>query len=91
MVSATLTFRSEEAKDIANVLQIYEGQWKCTTFLPLSTHGFAQAPYIPCTQQEYMEAVAKLKPLVLEGVGHEEDEKYCAGGVCEVVQTQQVA
>lgn len=86
MVSATLTFQAHEAKDIANVLAAYEGQWKCVSFLPLSNHGFLQAPYIPCTEEEYLTYASSLKPLSLDGlvVGHDTDDKYCSGGICEV-------
>ena len=48
------------------------------------THGFPQAPYIPISQREYEVAAARLLPLDLRGVGHEVDEKYCTGEVCEV-------
>ena len=86
MVSATLMFQPHEVPDIARVLKVYEGQWKAISFLPLSDHGYLQAPYTPCTEAEYLYAVSQLKPIAFDGlqIGHDTDDKYCAGGVCEL-------
>ena len=86
MVSATLTFQSHEAQDLARIIQMYEGQWKCVSFLPLSTHGFLQAPYTPCTKEQYENARAKLSPVTFDGltVGHDTEDKFCSGGICEI-------
>jgi hypothetical protein len=85
MVSATLTFQASEAKDVARVLEVYEGQWKCVSFLPYSSHGFPQAPYIPCTKEEYEAARSRLAPVRYDGlvVSHDTDDKFCSGGLCE--------
>lgn len=85
MVSATLTFQQHEQEDVARVLKVYEGQWKAVSFLPFDDHGYDQAPYIPCTEEEYIDAVRAIKPVQLDGsiIRHEEDEKYCSGSVCE--------
>jgi hypothetical protein len=86
MVSVTLTFQPHEVADVERVLRAYEGQWKTVSFLPLSTHGYAQAPYIPCSENEYKAAVAQLKPVSLEGqeIQHDQEERYCSGDVCEL-------
>lgn len=84
MVSNTLTFLPQEAPDVERVLNAFAHRIKGTSFLPLSTHGYAQAPYIPITEQEYHAAVAKLRPLVLSNARHEVDEKYCTGEVCSI-------
>jgi hypothetical protein len=85
MVSATINFQPHEAQDIKRVLTVYADRLKTISFLPLSDHGYLQAPYIPCTKEEYENAVARLKPLVIEGVDtHMADEKYCSGGLCEI-------
>jgi hypothetical protein len=82
-VSATLTFQPHEAKDIAPVLAAYTGQWKAASFLPLWDHQYPQAPYIPCLEEEYEAALAKIRPLVLdEGDLHDTDEKFCTSDVC---------
>lgn len=82
MVSNTITFKPEEAPQIAQAIGMFANQIKSVSFLPLMTHGYAQAPYIPITEQEYEAAVAKLKPLDLSNGGHEVDEKYCTGELC---------
>jgi hypothetical protein len=84
MVSATLTFKPHEQGEIIKILEAYEGKWKAVSFLPLFTHGFAQAPYIPCTEDEYLLAQKKLKPLFNIEAIHDNDDKFCSGGLCEV-------
>lgn len=84
MVSATLTFQPHEADSLARVLKSHEGEWKCVSFLPLSNHGFIQAPYIPCTKEQFEEVSSKLKPLDGFTVEHDTDDKWCSGGICEV-------
>lgn len=83
-VSATLTFKPEEAGDIEKVLDVYTGQWKSVSFLPLWDHQYPQAPYIPCTEAEYLSAKAAISPLVLEEDVHDSEDKFCAGGLCEL-------
>lgn len=85
MVSATLTFQPHEGGDLARLLGAYEGQWKCVSFLPASTHGFLQAPYIPCTREQYEAARSKLSPVRYDGltIGHDTDDRFCSGGLCE--------
>lgn len=84
MVSATINFQAHEAQDIKRVLTAYADRLKTISFLPLDDHGYLQAPYIPCTQQEYETAVAQLRPLKIDGMDtHQADEKYCSGGLCE--------
>jgi hypothetical protein len=86
MVSVTLTFQPHEAQDLVRLVQAYEGQWKCVSFLPLSTHGYLQAPYTPCTEEEYLAARAKLSPVTFDGltVSHDTEDKFCSGGICEI-------
>jgi adenosylcobalamin-dependent ribonucleoside-triphosphate reductase len=84
MVSCTINYQPHEAKDIRPAIAAYASRIKGVSFLPLMTHGFPQAPYIPISQREYEVAAARLLPLDLRGVGHEVDEKYCTGEVCEV-------
>lgn len=88
MVSATLTFQPHEANTLARLLKCYEGQWKCVSFLPLFNHGFPQAPYIPCTKEQYEEARAKLASLDDITVEHDTDDKWCSGDVCELSSKQ---
>lgn len=54
-VSCTIKFKAHEAAEIPLLLSAYEDQLKGISFLPHMNHGFAQAPYIPCTEQEVIE------------------------------------
>mgnify|MGYP003945458115 CR=1 FL=1 len=86
-VSATLTFKPDEADDIEKVLNVYTGKWKSVSFLPLWDHQYPQAPYIPCSEAEYLAAKAAVKPLVLEEDVHDSEDKFCSGGLCELPVT----
>jgi adenosylcobalamin-dependent ribonucleoside-triphosphate reductase len=88
MVSATLTFQPHEANTLARLLKCFEGQWKCVSFLPLLNHGFLQAPYIPCTKEQYEEAIAKISEVDELTVKHDTDDKWCSGGICELPISQ---
>ena len=64
------------------------------SFLPYSEHSYEQAPYQPCTKEEYEEFVAKM-PSSIDWVKLSEYEKEdntvgmqtmaCSGGHCEIV------
>ena len=84
MVSNTITFQPHEAKDISYAIAANAHKIKAMSFLPLTLHGYAQAPYIPISAAEYHAAAAKLKPLDLSAAGHEVDEKFCTGETCTV-------
>ncbi|MBN2150247.1 MAG: fused protease/ribonucleoside-triphosphate reductase [Candidatus Lokiarchaeota archaeon] len=84
-VSITVTFKAEEAARIKDVLQMCEDKLKSISFLPLSDHGYLQAPYESITKEEYEKRVAEIKGLdfstyssVAEGV------KGCDGDHCEL-------
>jgi ribonucleoside-triphosphate reductase len=82
-VSVTIKFKPEEAKDIVSVLEVYEDQLKSISFLPHSNHGYAQAPYEPCTEQEVIEYNSKLIDLDFSSYyGKEEGSKFCDGEQC---------
>jgi ribonucleotide reductase alpha subunit len=83
-VSATISFKPEEAHLISGALELYESRLKSISFLPLSEHGYAQAPYITIAKEEYEEAAGKLRRLNLAGIGHEVDDAYCDGDKCTV-------
>lgn len=83
-VSATLTFKPEEARELDKVLSVYAGKWKSVSFLPLWDHQYQQAPYIPCSEDEYKSALSRVKPLVLEEDVHDREDKFCSGDKCEL-------
>jgi len=82
MVSNTITFKPSEADQIAQAIAMFAHRIKAVSFLPLMTHGYAQAPYIPIEEWEYELAKAKAGVIDLSSGGHEVDEKYCTGDVC---------
>lgn len=81
-VSCTVKFRPEEAKDIEAALELYETRLKGISFLPYVAHGYAQAPYQPITEEQYVEAIANLRPLVLDWTTNEVIERFCDGDKC---------
>ena len=84
-VSVTITLQENDKKDLESALQFFSPYVKTLSFLPLSNHGYEQAPYITCTEQEYLEYKNSLLPLDLsEGREVIKGEKYCTTDRCEV-------
>jgi hypothetical protein len=83
-VSATLTFQAHEAAEIERVIALVGPRLKGLAMLPLLTHGYPQAPYIPCTAAEVEGARAVLQPVDLTLAERETAEAFCDGGACEV-------
>lgn len=83
-VSATITFKNREAKDIAKALELYQSRLKSISFLPLEDHGYIQAPYITITKEQYEEASSRLRPLVLKGDTNEMVDEFCDGDACMI-------
>lgn len=84
-VSVTVTFKPEEAALIPTALALYEDKLKSVSFLPLSDHSYAQAPYIEITKEEYFAMKKKLRPLgSLSGNTRDTSEKFCTGDTCEL-------
>ncbi len=88
-VSATVKFKASEIQDITKVLEAFEDQIKGVSFLPLSEHGYAQAPYEPCAPEEVVAYNANLKDAdysdyIYEAIG----SKGCDGDNCELSSGQ---
>lgn len=86
-VSCTIKFKADEAKEIALVLEAYEDQIKGISFLPHDNHGYAQAPYIPCTEREVEIYNNSIKDLdftnsATDAIG----SVYCDGDKCVITQ-----
>lgn len=60
-VSATLTFKPSEKRQIARLLREYRDQLKSTSLLPYTEHSYKQAPYEPITAAQYEERCAAVK------------------------------
>ena len=84
-VSVTVTFTKEEAAEIPRALELYESRLKTVSFLPLSDHGYTQAPYIEITEEEYKEMSAHLLPVkIKKNQANEVGNLYCDGDACEL-------
>jgi ribonucleoside-triphosphate reductase (thioredoxin) len=83
-VSVTVTFSKEEAGDIKNALELYEGRLKSVSFLPLDDHGYKQAPYQTIDAAEYERAAKKIRPVDYSNAQHENEDKFCDGDKCTI-------
>ena len=88
LVSATITFKKEEAKDIKTCLEVFETKLKAISLLPLadSDHAYVQAPYIKITKEEYDAMSAKISPIdpskLQETSAHDVTDAFCDGDKC---------
>jgi hypothetical protein len=84
-VSATISFKPEEAKDIKACLEVYETQLKSVSLLPLSEHGYVQAPYETITKEQYEEMISKVIPMeMVTAQSHDTDELFCTNDSCTI-------
>jgi len=84
-VSITVTFKKDEAKDIPSVLESFEDKLKAVSFLPISEHGYEQAPYEEISSDKYSEMVSKIsKPDFGDLFTSPEGERFCDGDSCLV-------
>ncbi len=84
-VSVTVTFQSNEAKDIKHALELYETRLKGVSMLPAETHGYEHAPYQAITEEEYLKAVAKITPVTsFNDSSNEVLDKFCDGESCTI-------
>jgi hypothetical protein len=84
-VSATISFTKSEAYEISAVLEAFEDRVKAISFLPRGDdHGYVQAPYIEITREEYEAMSANLRPMVMDVVKTETEDKWCDGVACEI-------
>ena len=82
-VSITVTFRKDEAKDIPHVLRAYEDVLKAISFLPISGHGYQQAPYEEINKETYEEMSKDLGYLDFSSlINNPLGEKFCDGDTC---------
>ena len=65
-------------------IEIIETRLKSVSFLPLTDHGYEQAPYITITKAQYEKMHDKIKPLKIKENVNELQERFCDGEVCIV-------
>jgi len=90
-VSVTLSFdKEEEKKFIAPALNMYEGQLKAVSFLPMGNKTYPQQPYSEISREEYNSYVGKIGKIdwsaIYDGVENleAEGEAYCSTDACEI-------
>lgn len=81
-VSVTVTFNKDEASQIKHALELYETRLKGVSFLPLSDHGYEQAPYETIDLDTYIKLTANIRPLNAAGAQHEDTSRFCDGDQC---------
>ena len=90
-VSVTLSFdTATEKQHIASVLNMYEGQLKAVSFLPMGNTVYPQQPYSEITEDEYDYYIGRLAKIdfsaIYDGVENLEaqGEAYCTTDYCEI-------
>jgi adenosylcobalamin-dependent ribonucleoside-triphosphate reductase len=90
-VSVTLSFdKEEEKKFVAPALNMYEGQLKAVSFLPMGNKTYPQQPYTEISREEYNSYVGKIGKIdwsaIYDGKDNldAESEKYCSTDACEI-------
>jgi adenosylcobalamin-dependent ribonucleoside-triphosphate reductase len=90
-VSVTLSFdKEEEKKFVAPALNMYEGQLKAVSFLPMGNKTYPQQPYTEITREEYNAYVGNIGKIdwsaIYDGIENleAEGEAYCSTDACEI-------
>jgi adenosylcobalamin-dependent ribonucleoside-triphosphate reductase len=90
-VSVTLSFdKEEETKFIAPALNMYEGQLKAVSFLPMGNKTYPQQPYTEISREAYNSYVGTIGKIdwsaIYDGKDNldAESEKYCSTDACEI-------
>jgi adenosylcobalamin-dependent ribonucleoside-triphosphate reductase len=90
-VSVTLSFdKEEETKFIAPALNMYEGQLKAVSFLPMGNKTYPQQPYTEISREDYNSYVGTIGKIdwsaIYDGVENleAEGEQYCSTDACEI-------
>jgi adenosylcobalamin-dependent ribonucleoside-triphosphate reductase len=90
-VSVTLSFDKETEKQfVAPALNMYEGQLKAVSFLPMGNKTYPQQPYSEITREEYNAYVGTIGKIDWSAIydGNDnldaESEKYCSTDACEI-------
>lgn len=87
-VSITVTFTKEEVNQIEHCLSAFDSEIKSVSLLPLSEHGYVQAPYTAAPLNEVQDYAATLLPLDFSVLTTEaenaESNKFCSNDSCEI-------
>ena len=90
-VSVTLSFDKETEKQfVAPALNLYEGELKAVSFLPMGNKTYPQQPYTEISREEYNAYVGTIGKIdwsaIYDGKDNldAESEKYCSTDACEI-------
>lgn len=87
-VSITITFAEHEKSQIARALSCFDGRLKGVSLLPISDHGYAQAPYTQASREEITAYAASLKDIDFSALTDEGENadanKFCDSSGCEI-------
>jgi hypothetical protein len=87
-VSITITFTDKEKDQIARALSCFDTRLKGVSLLPISDHGYAQAPYTPAPRAEIEEYMGRLTELDFSELTEEgenaDSNKFCDSTGCEI-------
>lgn len=87
-VSITITFQKHEQDQIARALSCFDTRLKGVSLLPLSDHGYAQAPYTSAPREEIEAYEATLLPLDFSSLTSEGENadanKFCDSSGCVI-------
>lgn len=87
-VSITITFGEHEKNQIARALSCFDTKLKGVSLLPISDHGYAQAPYIATDRAEIEEYASTLSPLDFSALTEEgenaDSNKFCDSDGCSI-------
>jgi adenosylcobalamin-dependent ribonucleoside-triphosphate reductase len=90
-VSVTLSFDKEtEKKFVAPALNMYEGQLKAVSFLPMGDKVYPQQPYSEISREQYNSYVGTIGKIdwsaIYDGLENleAEGEQYCSTDACEI-------
>jgi hypothetical protein len=85
-VSITISFQEHEKNQIARALSCFDNKLKGVSLLPLTDHGYAQAPYTQAPREEVLAYAEQLLPLDFSSLTHEGENadanKFCDGDAC---------
>ena len=87
-VSITITFREEEKSQIARALSAFDRKLKGVSLLPISDHGYKQAPYTAAPREEIEKYSSTLFDLDFSSLTNEGEDadanKFCDSAGCEI-------
>lgn len=89
-VSATVTIKENEWKDVGEWMWSHRNQYTALSVLPFSDHSYKQAPFEEITKKEYDKMVKSLHEIDLTKVVEIQDDTNfsenlaCSGGSCEI-------